>query len=769
MTPDNIHKGSSRTGWSERILRSFVSLHFDGLSPVWKYAIAAAVGAAATAARVALVPWMGTVSPYTLAFLSAALSTVFLGLGPGVACIVLCTIAAEVFVMHSSLTGVTAQPLLRSTMAVVVGIFVCWLIEAARTAVRNALKNETRYRALFDKSRDAIVLMDAETGVFVDCNAQAEILYRRTRDELIGLHHCQVHPPGQHEWADTLFKSLIPDGSRQPVAFDIIDKQGRRIPIEAVASVMDLDGRQIVQALVRDISRRKQAQEERFRINQRMAALMDALPVGVSFSEDATCQRVMGNRTFMTQFEAKPSDNLSASASDCAAAGRNVQYFRDGRQMTDQELPLQLAIAENREIPQMELEVVLPSGRRWFAAASGAPIRDKAGKVVGGVAVTVDITARKEAEGKLRRMNEVLEETVRWRTAELAESETKYRALIENSLDIPYSVAPTGTIAYIGPQVERYGFAQVDLFGRDFTDIILPLDRDRARADLQKTIETGETVPLEFRVKAPDGRVYWFEERGATQRDADGAITAVTGILRDTTTRRKAELLRDKHQARLQQLAAKLATAQDEEQRRIAEGLHDDVAQLLVACNLKLGVMADTEDPAQRLALLNQATDILRDAARKIRLLSFELTSSALHGLGLQEAIRELCTSMSARYDIALRFEGDGPAEKITEPAATVVFKAVRELLFNVVKHAGVKEATVTMSGDDRVLKLAVEDRGAGFPKAPDQPGIALGNGTGVAGIRERLKDIGGTLRIESIPGTSTTVTITLPLERNVL
>jgi signal transduction histidine kinase len=146
----------------------------------------------------------------------------------------------------------------------------------------------------------------------------------------------------------------------------------------------------------------ERANAELFRTNQQLRALMEALPVGVSFSDDASCQRITGNPCLFSQFEITPEDNISASAPDPSAPGRAMRFFRNGSEMKDSELPLQRAVAENRVVPPMELEVLLPSGRRWFTDASGAPILDEAGKVVGGIAVSVDITERKRAEEELR-------------------------------------------------------------------------------------------------------------------------------------------------------------------------------------------------------------------------------------------------------------------------------------------------------------------------------------------------------------------------------
>ena len=101
----------------------------------------------------------------------------------------------------------------------------------------------------------------------------------------------------------------------------------------------------------RDISGRKLLEQELFEANQRLQALMDALPVGVSFSNDPSCQYITGNPAGLRQFETNLEDNLSASAPDDSAPGRQVRFFQDGSEISDAELPLQRAVAENKEIP----------------------------------------------------------------------------------------------------------------------------------------------------------------------------------------------------------------------------------------------------------------------------------------------------------------------------------------------------------------------------------------------------------------------------------
>ncbi len=161
--------------------------------------------------------------------------------------------------------------------------------------------------------------------------------------------------------------------------------------------------------LHREIAERLRAEQEltekegeTFVANERLRALMEALPVGVSYSDDSTCQNITGNAVALAQFEVKPTDNLSASALDPNAPGRQLRFFKNGRELRAAELPLQRAVSENREIAPMEFEVQMPSGRRWIAEASGAPIRNAKGSVAGGIAVHTDITARNKAEEALR-------------------------------------------------------------------------------------------------------------------------------------------------------------------------------------------------------------------------------------------------------------------------------------------------------------------------------------------------------------------------------
>jgi PAS domain S-box-containing protein len=255
-----------------------------------------------------------------------------------------------------------------------------------------------------------------------------------------------------------------------------------------------------------------------------LQALMDALPVGVSFSDDSTCQRITGNPAVLAQFEVSPADNLSASAPAANAPGRQVRFFRDGQPVTDSDLPLQRAVAENREIPPMELEVQLPSGRRWFAQASAAPVRDPEGKVIGGVAVTEDVTERKRVELALR------------------ESERLYRAIGES---IDYGVwvcAPDGRNTYASPSfLKLVGLTQEQCSNFGWGDVLHPDDAARTIAAWKECVRTGGTWDIEHRFRGVDGQWHPILARGVPVRDEQDRVVCWAGINLDVSRLKQTE------------------------------------------------------------------------------------------------------------------------------------------------------------------------------------------------------------------------------------
>ncbi|MFA7062296.1 MAG: PAS domain S-box protein, partial [Pedobacter sp.] len=323
-------------------------------------------------------------------------------------------------------------------------------------------------------------------------------------------------------------------------------------------------------AVVTDITRRKQSEIKLAEVTQRLEALMAAVPVGISYSEDSICQRITGNPAALKQFNVSEQDNLSASALDHDAPCRKVKFFLDDREITDAELPLQRAVSENNIIPPMELKVVMPSGRQWFAKASGAPVRDEQGNVIGGIVVTEDITARKQAEEALRQQTE----------ASLRLSEQGFLSL-EAMPQIVWATLPDGRNIYFNQQwVDYTGLTMEESYGHGWNIPFHPDDKQQAWDAWQRATQHNERYSLECRLRRADGVYKWWLIRGEPMLGANGEILKWFGTCTDIEELKHAETVLNEANDLLEQRVNERTTALTE--ARNALELERDILQAVM-------------------------------------------------------------------------------------------------------------------------------------------------------------------------------------------
>jgi CheY-like chemotaxis protein len=226
---------------------------------------------------------------------------------------------------------------------------------------------------------------------------------------------------------------------------------------------------------------------------------------------------------------------------------------------------------------------------------------------------------------------------------------------------------------------------------------------------------------------------------------------------------RTAELEQSQH--RLRSMAMELNLAEQRERKRIASELHDYLAQLLVLGRLKLGQAKQLVLQQQSRELLVQVEDVLKESLAYTRNLVHDLSPPVLFEFGLIAALRWLGERMQ-QHDLTVAVDTALERLHLPEDLAVVLFQSVRELLMNVVKHAGTGRAEVRLESVGPALHLIVRDEGPGFDCGvrAATPASSGSNGFGLFSIRERMRAVGGTLQIESSPGHGTTVTLTIPL-----
>ncbi len=242
----------------------------------------------------------------------------------------------------------------------------------------------------------------------------------------------------------------------------------------------------------------------------------------------------------------------------------------------------------------------------------------------------------------------------------------------------------------------------------------------------------------------------WVELQSVPVREGLGRISGSTGILIDITAR--ARLAAD-----LRRLATESLAAEDSERRRIARDLHDSVGQSLPALKLELEALA-TECSEPAIAVAAAKLGVIH---QQLRTLTFELYPAMLDDLGLFATLERHCRKL-AQDGLKVSLDEVGERRPLLRERATFVFRAARELLRNVAKHAQATEAMVSLTWRPGALRVVVADDGVGFdPSAP-----WLGGGLGLFDLRERVTHLGGRLQVDSLAGRGTEVTLDIPFEQ---
>lgn len=244
-----------------------------------------------------------------------------------------------------------------------------------------------------------------------------------------------------------------------------------------------------------------------------------------------------------------------------------------------------------------------------------------------------------------------------------------------------------------------------------------------------------------------EGRV---AERTAELAAANASLRAEIGV-REAAEVDRRELLR------------RLGTAQEDERRRIARNLHDQMGQLLIALGLGLKALENaTPDLSPARPHLAQLRELTDQIGREFHQLALDLRPTALDDLGLQTALANYAAAWAERSGVEVDFESAGPdTARLPEVAETALYRVVQEALTNVLRHAGARRVSLVLQWSPGQAVVVVEDDGVGFDAELTTGPVGR---LGLLGMRERVALVGGTLTIESSPGRGTTIIACVPL-----
>jgi signal transduction histidine kinase len=248
----------------------------------------------------------------------------------------------------------------------------------------------------------------------------------------------------------------------------------------------------------------------------------------------------------------------------------------------------------------------------------------------------------------------------------------------------------------------------------------------------------------------------------ARRRDNERLRNA-QGELEDRVAERTAEL--DTANQTLRRLSARLLQLQDEERRRIARELHDSVGQMLAALSMNLaGVRADIDLLTKTTAVLTDSEDLVREMSKEVRTISHLLHPPLLDEAGLASALRWYVDGFAQRSKIEVDLDCPNDFGRLPRIVETAAFRLVQECLTNIHRHSGSPTAKIRLRHSDHQVTVEIEDKGKGIPadKLEEMASIGI-PGVGITGMRERVRQLGGTLDIGS-SGSGTTVRAHLPV-----
>jgi PAS domain S-box-containing protein len=591
-----------------------------------------------------------------------------------------------------------------------------------------------------DHTADAAFWMTEDARFFYVNEAACQAL-GYSRDELLQMTVYDIDPAFTESMWRANWRRLK---AQKSIVFETVHRtrDGRVYPVEIRANYLEFGGRAYDCAFARDITERKRAEEAlqftQFAIDHTADAAFWMTEDGRFFYVNEAACRALGysrdELLQMTVYDIDPAftksmwrDSWCRLKLDKSRVFETVHRARDGR------------------IYPVEIRVnYLEFGGREYHCAFAR-----------------DITERKRAEEALR------------------ESEERFRAAFEEGAVAMALTALDTTLLKVNSSFCRMiGFSELELVGRSFLEITHPDDRAPNLVGSRR-LASGEisSFRMEKRYFRKDGVVVWADMNMASVRDAQGRPLYCVTHVQDITDRKQAEeaLRRLNEQLelqvarrtedlrhtvdRLRQSTLELSQAEDRECRRIADILHDDVQQTLAAAKFHLNLLGRApHSAAESQKIIAQARQMLGDAIEKSRSLSHEL-SPALYQVDLAALLEGLAQHMQQKHGLLVRVAVHDPVNASPEPVRALLYKVARELLFNVVKHAGVHEARLRVRRRGPCLYLSVADRGRGF----DPEKLEGAAGFGLLNIRERVQLLGGWMKIRSRPGRGSRFLIAFP------
>ena len=378
--------------------------------------------------------------------------------------------------------------------------------------------------------------------------------------------------------------------------------------------------------------------------------------------------------------------------------------------------------------------------------ASDYLLKDRLGRLGAAVAAALD---RK----RLREESRAAEEARR-------QAERRCRQIFETAVEGICQSDPMGNIIAVNPAFAR-------IMGYDSPEEIIACVRYLANlyveperyADYQRRVDAGESQrDIECLLLKKDGSTIPVSMNDTVVRDGSGQVLHCNSTLLDITELKAKEAALTAYRHELQDLAARLLSAQETESRRLGREIHDAFSKRLAVLGIEVGLLR-TKPPDSQTALVERLTrvgDNISELARGLSQMSRRLHPSILYDLGLCEALRHECAALTEGIDVRVSCHNTELWKHLPDDISLCLYRIAQESVWNSRKHSGAQDVLVSLGATDSHIVLAVEDDGRGFLREA----VRGKRGLGLVSMEERVRQVGGQLTIDSTPGRGTRVEV---------
>jgi PAS domain S-box-containing protein len=597
------------------------------------------------------------------------------------------------------------------------------LLEKQKEADDQLRQSEAKFRGVFNSMVDVFTRSTMD-GKCVIVSPSIHKLFGYHPEEVIGRNLADFYAnPGER---NEIIQRLNDSNEVEHFEFEAVKKNGDIITVSANAKIYhDEDGNPLgVEGVIRDVTEKNRA--------EKALQESEALFRGVfnNMIDVFTRADIKGNCLLIS-----PSvyDILGYIPEEII--GKNYEEFfarpEDWKNLNQK-------LIDAGAMRDVQSELVRKDGSRAIISSNAKIFYDEEGNPAGMESVFRDITDQKRAE-------------------------SEHDKLFNVSFDLLCIAGFDGYFKELNPAWEKAtGYTANELKSKPFLEFIHPDDRENTLEEFQLLLNGEMTYSFENRYIRKNGETMYLSWTATPVRDEE----LLYSIARDITERKKIEHQLANYQKRLKDLTTEIILAEERVRKQIAADLHDHVGQLLTSIRMQLVSLNKMVDNAEASTRINGISQAALTAVQATREAIFNLSLPQLNELGLVAATHDwMKEQIQEKHFIKTSLEGEDLVLNIDENTRVLLFRSLRELMMNVVKHAQAKNLKINFQTKDDDLVITVEDDGVGFHYNAQMVRLQ-GKGFGLFSIQERLSDLGGTMKVTSAPGQGTTIELKTPLNK---